>query len=131
MYVLKGTTLIPLAINFFPLYSLASRSVLVLDILSSGEMSAHFFLLFARVQQGLGQGSQEPGVTPALAVPAPTISIPWGLTMEEFNLPLITEAQRKLQSGVNIPLLSTLLRGRGLHRGAMAHGHQRCLTYSA
>lgn len=74
---------------------MASRSVLVLDILHSSEMSAHVFLLFARVQRGLGQGSQEPGVTLAPAVPAPTISIPWGLTMEEFNLPLMAQRHRE------------------------------------
>lgn len=54
-------------ISLFPLYSLASGSVLVLDILSSGEMGADFYL-FARMQWELGQGSKESGVSPALAV---------------------------------------------------------------
>lgn len=90
-----------------------------------------FFLPGCNGDWSRGAGSQEPGVTTALAVPAPTVSIPCGLTMEEFNLPLITEAQRKLRSGLNIPLLSTLLQGHGLCGGAMAHGHQCSLTYSA
>lgn len=70
-------------------------------------MRAQFFLLFARVQWGPKLGSQEPGETPALLVPSPTNSIPWGPAIEEFNLPLIAETQRKLQSGLNLPLLST------------------------
>lgn len=54
-------------ICLFTLYSLASRSVLVLDILSSGKIGANFYL-FARMQWKLGQGSKESGVSPALAL---------------------------------------------------------------
>lgn len=45
-------------ISLFHLYSLASESVLVPDILSSAEICVDFYL-FARMQWKLGQGSKE------------------------------------------------------------------------
>lgn len=54
-------------ISLFPLYSLASESLLVLNILSSGETEL-IFIFFSRMQWKLGKESKESGVFPALAV---------------------------------------------------------------
>lgn len=78
-----------------------------------------------------GTGESRVKSVPSTVCATPTISIPQGLTMNGFNLPLITDAQRKLQTGLNIPLLPTLLRGHGLCSRAMAHGHQHSLSFSA
>lgn len=60
----------------------------------------------------MGTGPGESGAMSDLNIgcACTTISIPGRLTVEEFNIALIKEAQtKKLQRDLNIPLLSTLL----------------------
>lgn len=99
---------------------MASGLVLVLDILNSGEIGANFYF-FCQDAVETGAGEERVRSVPSTGCAAPTIHTPRGLTVNGFNLSLITEAQRKLQSRLNIPLLPTLLRGHGQSRRAMTH----------